>query len=562
MDFLRVLFFCILAALQTICHGQNYSSIVISEIMADPSPAVGLPEVEYIEIYNRSQEPINLENWTLIIGTRSVPFPDSIILPGIFYIVCGQAGYNMIKNYDHVIPVGSLILPNETATLSLFNRTKTLIFSITYNLKWWDENKRNGGYAIEMIDFLNPCGEDENWKTSLDIIGGTPGKPNSVRGNAIDNSPPEIERIDIISTQELRMIFNDKLDSLNAVSGARIEVEGRQILARKLESPIFKNLVLTLSSPLIAGVGYAVSISNLADCSGNILRKTELTIGLPGKADSGDVVLNEILFNPPDNGVDFVEIYNTSSKFISLKNWSIGNIKGGLPDVFRTITHENFILAPHTYLAISTDTRRTKGAYPSGKTGKFFQIDALPPFSNTAGGVMLRDSSNAIFDRFDYSETMHDPLITDPKGVSLEKKDVLVSSQLTDNWHSAASTSGNATPGYMNSQMKPETNESTFLVEPEAFIPGNNGMDDFARIIYKLSTAGETATIRIYNIAGRLIKNLVRNQLIGTSGEISWDGTNENGNLVDTGYYLILIDTFNTSGQARQFKLKVVVLKK
>ncbi|MCF2442812.1 lamin tail domain-containing protein [Dyadobacter sp. CY345] len=562
MSSFRLLFLVTLAMLQTICHGKNYNDIVISEIMSDPSPVVGLPEIEYIELYNRSEKPVNLKNWTLIVGNRSATFPDSVILPGIFYIVCGQAGYKSIKNYDHVIPVSSLALPNETATLSLFNRSKTLIFSITYNLKWWDADKRNGGYAIEMIDLQNPCGEDDNWKTSIDISGGTPGKLNSVRGNTYDNSPPEIERIDIISPKELKMVFSEQLDSMNAVSGARIEVDGRSILSRKLELPTFKNLVLTLDSPLIAGIIYSVSISNLADCSGNILRKTDFTIGLPSKADSGDVVLNEILFNPPENGVDFVEIYNTSNKFISLKNWSIGNTKGGQPDVFRTITTENFILAPLTYLAINTDTPQTKNTYTSDKSRNFFEIDALPSFSNTSGGVILRDSSNAIFDRFDYSETMHDPLISDPKGVSLEKKDMLFSSQLPDNWHSAASTSGNATPGYANSQMKPETNESIFLVEPEAFIPGNNGVNDFAKIVYKLTTTGETATIRIYDTAGRLIKNLVRNQLIGTSGEIRWGGTNENGNLVDTGYYLILVDSFNGNGQTSQFKLKVVVLKK
>ncbi len=155
---------------------------------------------------------------------------------------------------------------------------------------------------------------------------------------------------------------------------------------------------------------------------------------------------------------------------------------------------------------------------------------------------------------------MHDPLITDRKGISLEKSDTDVSSNIISNWHSAAATTGNATPGYANSQVKTDVEKDIFEVEPEAFIP-DNVAGGFSKIKYKLLQSGKIATINIYDINGRLIKHLLRNQLIGTDGEISWDGRNENNDIVPTGYYLILIDIFDSTGEKAQYKRKVVVVK-
>ncbi|MBE9464778.1 lamin tail domain-containing protein [Dyadobacter subterraneus] len=385
-------------------------------------------------------------------------------------------------------------------------------------------------------------------------------KVNSVKNSNPDSEAPVIQRIDVTSPTELRIIADEKLDSLVATSGAMIDLAGRKIVKKKLESPQFHVLFATLDSPLLAGEKYNLSVRNLSDCAGNILRQADFTIGLPIQADSGDVVLNEILFNPPEGGVDFVEIYNRTSKYIDLKNWSLGNVKNGEPDVSRVITSDNFILAPFEYLALTTNPELIKELYPVNSSGNFLRMTSLPAYSNAEGGVILKNQDDKIYDRFDYNEDMQDPLITNKKGVSLEKADANISSKIISNWHSAAATSGNATPGYANSQIKTNVEKDIFEVEPEAFVPDNVSVG-FAKIKYKLTQSGKIATINIFDINGRLIKNLLRNQLIGTDGEISWDGRNENGVVVQTGYYLILIDIFDPTGEKKQYKRKVVVVK-
>lgn len=539
---------------------QGYNSIIISEIMADPIPVVGLPAVEYVELYNRSEQTVALKNWKLTIGTRAAIFPDSVILPGEYVLLCNKTNAGSFTGFGKIIPLSTFSLPNGGSTISLYQPGNSLVFSITYENSWWPSDKRSGGYAIEMIDTDNPCGMQNNWAVSEDSRGGTPAKVNSIKRNNPDSEPPLIQRIDITSPTELRIIVNEKLDSLAAVSGVFIELPGRKVIKRKLELPQFHNLVLTLDFPLLAGETYNLSIKNLSDCAGNILRQADFTIGLPSKSDSGDVVLNEILFNPPEGGVDFVEIYNRSRKYIDLKNWSLGNVKDDQPGVFRIITTENYILPPFGYLALTTNPEVIKELYRANITRNFLRLTSLAAYSNAEGGVILKNQDGKIYDRFDYNEDMHDPLITNTKGVSLEKSDTDISSAIISNWHSAAATTGNATPGYANSQVKTNTEKDIFEVEPEAFIP-DNVTGGFAKIKYKLSQSGKIATIKIYDINGRITKNLLRNQLIGTDGEISWDGRNENGDIVQTGYYLILIDIFDSTGEKAQYKRKVVVVK-
>ena len=76
---------------------------------------------------------------------------------------------------------------------------------------------------------------------------------------------------------------------------------------------------MVLSTPLEPGIAYILTVENISDCSGNIIHLfNSVIIGLPEPADSLDIVINEILFNPHTDGFDYVELYNNSGKIIDL----------------------------------------------------------------------------------------------------------------------------------------------------------------------------------------------------------------------------------------------------
>ncbi|TDE18615.1 lamin tail domain-containing protein [Dyadobacter psychrotolerans] len=544
------------------CYAQEYNSVVISEIMADPSPVVGLPDAEYLEIYNRSEKVVSLKGWKLVTGARTSVLPDSSIAPGLYALICLSSKAGLLSKYGKVIGLTSFSLTNEGLSLGLYNSNNKLVYSIFYTNKWWVSEKKDGGFSIEMVDVGNPCGEGENWITSVDKSGGTPGLKSSISKVTRDSELPFVERIDVQDNGQLLIVFNKRMDSLNVVAGATIDLPGRKIIRKQLDLPLFHILRLTLDVSLLKDQEYSLSIRNVADCSGNLLRASVHRVGLPSPADSGDVVINEVLFNPRDSGVDFVELYNRSSRFINLKNWTIGNIKTDGSSAFNLITSADLLISPHAYLVVTTDPKLVKEQYSSGLQANFFETSALPSLPNTEGGVILRNAGSGEFDRFLYSEKMHHELLSGYEGVSLEKVDSDVSSSVTGNWQSASSVTEYATPGYANSQRRLENPEYYFKIEPEAFSPDNDGQDDFAVIKYKQHPAALLGTIRIFSVNGRLVRNLLRNELIGTNGEVSWDGTDEYGQLVPTGYYLVLIDCFDNFGKSIQYKKRVVVARK
>ncbi|MCK5470187.1 MAG: hypothetical protein KAI99_16810, partial [Cyclobacteriaceae bacterium] len=129
-----------------------------------------------------------------------------------------------------------------------------------------------------------------------------------------------------------------------------------------------------------------------------------------------------------------------------------------------------------------------------------------------------------------------------------------------NNWQSAASTSGFATPGKMNSQYLASITESEeVIVEPKVFDPGNNGYHDFTTIKCRFASSGNMASIKILDASGRLIKTIISHQSIGSEEDFKWEGLDDNGQEVRMGYYIVYLEIYNSSGFKKLYRKKVVV---
>lgn len=183
----------------------NFKEVIITELFPDPTPSVGLPEQEFVEVYNTSNNTFDLAGWTISDGSSTATLPTQPIAPGEYFIICATANVSLFQSFGTVVGVaGFPTLNNSGDQITLRNNTATLIDEVIYSDDWYqDPTKTTGGYTLELINPVTPCSDAQNWIASNATIGGTPGTQNSVFSNAIDTVGPSLARVLIQSPDTL-----------------------------------------------------------------------------------------------------------------------------------------------------------------------------------------------------------------------------------------------------------------------------------------------------------------------------------------------------------------------
>jgi hypothetical protein len=539
----------------------GYNELLITEIMADESPVVGLPLQEYIELYNPTGKVLILKGIRFSDATSTAILPDVQLQPGEYAVVVPNTQVSNFTQFGKVIGISNFPgLNNSGELLTLRQPNGKLIYAVNYSDSWYkDLNKKDGGWSLEMIDVRNPCSGSENWKASVDLRGGTPAQPNSVAASIPDNSPPVLVTVIVLAADRLLIRFGEKLDSSQAALVSNYSInQDISIKSVQVQGPLFTDVVLQLNTQLQEQQLYTLTVTSIRDCAGNLSGSQKNDFALPSAPEPGDVVINEILFNPRPNGVDFVELVNRSEKYITLKDWKLANSSAGTISNIKVITTEHIILGPRQYVVLTVNPENVKMNYPAAREEKFLRMSSFPSFPDSHGTVIVLQPDNRVADRFEYDEKMHFSLIDDVNGVSLERIR-LEGPTIASNFHSA-STTVSATPGYINSQLQGSIAvHGLFKIEPQVFSPDGDGYQDFTTINYSTATTGFVANITVFDAQGREIRKLVRNELLASNGFFVWDGLKDDGSKATIGYYLFYIELFNLNGQKQQFKEKVVV---
>jgi hypothetical protein len=520
--------------------------VIITEFFCDPSPVIGLAEVEFIEVHNRSGKYFDLTGWKIGDGSGDGTITAGWIAPGEYKILCASSS---LADYPNGFAATSFpSLNNSGDEIVLKDTGQNEIDRIVYDDSWYhDAFKQEGGYTIELINPGDPCSDRSNWTASNAFSGGTPGIQNSVYDNAPDMQVPTLVSTQANAPNLLELTFSEGMDSASLASALLNTDPDLAVSATVIPSAFPETMEIAFVGNITASQLYTFTIGPVTDCWMNVATISG-SFALAEEPVPGDIVINEILFDPETGGSDFAELYNRSQKILDLENYSIANYDNGSIANLQTIA-DNYLLFPGEYVVLTADSSFQLSQFPHAVPGTFREL-SLPSFDNDSSTVYLLYDSVLVLDKVSYSAGWHLVLIDDTENKTLERIDPAGISSYGGNWHTAAETIGFGTPGGQNSQYQPGSVNGEFGTLQKIFSPDNDGFEDVLQFFYTMPQPGMIATLKIFDDQGRTVRKLLQSELLGLEGNVSWDGINDDEAKAGMGIYIAVIEAFSVDGSA------------
>lgn len=496
------------------------TQIVITEVLFDPE-CIGTNQ-EFVEILNLGSFAVDINGWALTDNNST-----DELFPEFSSLGAGEFGVILEQDYTDCF---ELVFPDEVNIIfvddnsignGLGNSSDELFLINTLGDTVSEMSWTNGithGHSLEKVvpEFENI---PENWRESINILG-TPGSENSVSSQLIDvgvdsvwidpSIPQENEIFDIFATFSnfglLETQFNILIDGdyINTVTIASFQSVDLYLLSSSMGSGTYQYIV------------QAQTMDDFNPGNDSLLLKVIVEF------EYGDVLINEIMYDPLTENPEWIELLNITSAALSMNDWRI-NDRDEFPQSGITTFAE---IPAFGYSVVTEDTVYPGNAFQSG----------FPTLNNQEDHVYLFDPSGKMIDHVFYQNWWGGG-----DGYSLERITQFMDSNNRQNWGTCVSDSG-ATPGYQNSLFVEQISISgSITVNPNPFSPDEDGFEDETIIMFKTPFNQAYIHAVIYDVRGREIVTLY-DQSSASEGIFRWDGTMKSGEVCKTGQYILILD--------------------
>lgn len=525
--------------------------IIINEIHYNPTPGGS----EFVELMNRSDSTFDLRSLR-IRDSQSDPIAitDSSVLlvPASFAVlVSDPATFSaQFREVAFIRPHGWASL-NNGGDQVILEADGVIIDSIEYA---GDVTPR--GFSLERVDPNIPS-FPANWAPSTDPFGATPGLPNTAY--APDDVPPVLTFIEQVGDYSIDLYFSEPLPK-GGLKSDDVKVGGATPAELVASAP---NLYrATFSAPLSAD---RVAIRTARDFAGNASGPVNAAIAFLPHA--RDLIINEIMYEPladPYDGreeqAEYIELLNQSDRMLTLR----GLMRTRSPDdsgEADSVAIGGYLssLAPGELIVVAAELT------PFLAAGSKSVLAPDLSLRNEGDVVSIVSPTGTLIDAVSYDPAWHHPDVTDTRGVSLERIDPLGKSQDARNWMSSAAPSG-GTPGAVNSVFigaRPPNAKPGITLTPNPFTPDRDGEGDAVAVGYRIERDLAIVRIRIFDVTGHLVRELVPAVLAAREGAVYWDGRDEAGRRLRMGIYIVLLEAFDGGHRAvESYKAPLVLARR
>ncbi len=529
-------------------------NVLISEVMADPSPVVGLPDAEYIELFNPTTQAISLESIRLDNGRVNVALPAFTLEPGAYRAFVRED----LGDPRFTVFASLPALTNSGGTLRLLGPDATLLDELTYDDGFYRSGTGDGGYSLERLHLDQPCllGADA-LESSEALAGGTPSAANSAH-DALRPSLLSIVDYSIISPTSVAVQVNRALNTPTT----SFSLNGTGPVVATESSPL-GTYIVELPEALSDTRSFVLVLTTMAQsCVIEESNSTEgFIIGVAGPNQVGDWELNEIMFDPLSGQGRYVELANVSGGLRSLDGLTLARSNTAQEVLQRFEFPSGKLLASEAFVVLSADPISLNQQFPMTRQNQV--LDATVPTLEPEDCLLLFDpQTEAVYFHVCYSEDWHNQAYAKTDGVSLERIRLSSPAQDANNWTSAASTVGFGTPTLTNSQVAGaiETGTNAFTLEALRVSPDGDGFEDRLAVNYAFGQASTLARFSIVDPRGYIVYSEAADVSVGSAGSWVWDGVDNDGQIVGVGTYVLRIEYWTPTASAKREYLNFSVL--
>ena len=362
--------------------------IFINEFSYDPPEG----STEYIELYNPTNQSFDLNSWTINDNTgnrRTITDGQFIVPPNSFVVIAPDQTLLQSTPGILLVTMGSRFpsLNNSGDDIVLRNAGGQRLDSLQYSSSW-------GGSEVAL----------ERRTTDVKPIGanfgdapngfGTPGEANIIPN---DTSAPDLASFSIVSNQSLQFVFTEQVEEQSATNTDNYALSG-SISVNNAALSGSDTVRVQLSDVMQNNTEYTATIDGIDDVFGNTLgnHDTTFTYFEVSPADSGDIFINEFMFDPPSGQTEYVELYNPTGQSLNLQGWTINDNTGSR----QIITDAQYIVPPDSFVVIAPD-QTLKTNYP--EIALVAMGSRFPSLNNSGDDVVLRDQDGTLLDSLRYT---------------------------------------------------------------------------------------------------------------------------------------------------------------
>lgn len=344
---------------------------------------------EWVELYNNSDQPVDLTNWTLTAADGT----PSVVLSGI---IPAKGYFILERTSDETLPaviadqIYTGAFSNSGENLELKNSSGDLIDALNCSSGWFAGDNTTK-QTMERKDSSIAGNDSNNWQSSQNP-GGTPKEANSQGAPAIEEHQSTDEE-SISSTPASTPSVSSNHPPKAEAGADVIALVNQEITFDASKSSDQDNNQLTFlwnfgdgqtSSQAKAAHQYQFPgkyIVNLTASDG----KTSSSDSLIATIYSNTIIISEFLPNPEgkDNENEWIELYNNSNQATDLSSWQIDTGEKSKPFIFPANTsfaaRQYLILThPTTKLSLNNASGKIRLLYPTAQISQEIKYDKAP----------------------------------------------------------------------------------------------------------------------------------------------------------------------------------------